>query len=1184
MERILNKTLKSKKKRKIDKNRKSIKASSIKYINEMDDDKNYKYIFIILLKKYKELPKNKSNAFTQKPYNNAIQILENINEDIKISNMKKLLKETEDKKQNLSTGMYKKLTDYLTNGVPLILKENNITQEIIETEANEKEENKVINNEESKIIYLFSKIYDIGDVKAKELYNKGYRTLEELEKDKDKIQNNKTKTTLLTKNQVLGIEYYYDLLKKIPRKEIDNFKDMFNKLYEDVLKENNKKISNYNFNIAGSYRRQHESSGDIDIIMSSSKEDKELFDIVIKKLENSKDLFKIEYLTKGDKKSMCIVKLNKEGSIARRVDFMYCPPNELGFALLYFTGSKDFNTAIRSHVKKFGLTLNEHGLSFIDKSGKVLYEKGKRKMVKKELKTEEEIFEFLKIKYVEPKDRIDLKSIKLLLKPGENITLYKEPEEEESEEEEPEEPEPEEEEPEEEEPEEPEPEEPEPEEPEPEEEEVEKGKKSKTKTIKVSKDVSKTIKNITVKLSKEKDNDIMENIKEFKLKGNEKLDVLTEEELSSMLKKCINNYHNLSFNDKIYLSDEDYDYLKEYMIKKYPNNDIVNNEINYVELKDNKVKLPYEMWSMNKIKINKTKDKLKEGEKEINKFKKKFKGPYIISSKLDGISALYSCENNIKNLYTRGTGKIGTQINKFIDYLKLPECKDKNIVIRGELIIDEEVFKKKYIEIGYNTSRNFVAGLSNTKNIEDLKKKDIDITDIDFVAYEVIKPENLKPSEQFKLLNELSIESGLKVAKQIDKLEDNKSINNVNLTLPNMEVILKKWKKEYEYNIDGIIIANDEVYERESKNPESAFAFKMDDEGKETTVTKVEWIPSKNGLLIPTIHIEPVIISNSKISKLSGKNARFIERNKIGIGAKVIIKKMGDVIPGIEDKVGIIEGAEVIFPDEDWIWDETHVNIKLKNKLDNKDVNFKRILTFFEKLEIESVKKGTIASFIENHANSIQKIINLSKEEIAKMKNFRSKKAEAIYNSIKDKLEKADLSKIAAASSIFENCGETKFETILKEEPLILTDEEDDKKKIEKLKKIEGIGEKTAKIVVDNIPKFIKFIKELDLEYKLDKKVDPIKDVITETTELKDLKELKLADKIIILSDIKNKNEITKILEEAGAKVVSTVSLKNNINLLITDDKQNKTKKIVFAEKNKIDIKTFEEVKEEYNL
>ena len=509
----------------------------------------------------------------------------------------------------------------------------------------------------------------------------------------------------------------------------------------------------------------------------------------------------------------------------------------------------------------------------------------------------------------------------------------------------------------------------------------------------------------------------MENIKEFKLKGKEKLDVLTERELSNMLKKCINNYHNLSLNDEIFLSDEDYDYLKEYIIKKFPKNDVVNNEINYVELKDNKVELPYEMWSMNKIKINKTKSKLAEGEKEINKFKKKFKGPYIISSKLDGISALYSCESNIKNLYTRGTGKIGTQINKFIDYLKLPECKDKNIVIRGELIIEEEVFKKKYIEKGYNTSRNFVAGLSNTKNVEDLKKKDIDITDIDFVAYEVIKPENLKPSELFKLLNELSIESGLKLAKQIDKLENNESINNVNLTLSNMETILKKWKKEYEYNIDGIIIANDEVYKRESKNPESAFAFKMDDEGKETTVTNVEWIPSKNGLLIPTIHIEPVIISNSKISKLSGKNARFIEKNNIGIGAKVIIKKMGDVIPGIEDTVGIIEGAEVIFPDEDWIWDKTRVNIILNNKLDNKDVNFKRILSFFEKLEIEMVKKGTIKIFMENGANSIQKIINLSKEEITSMNNLGSKKAEKIYNSIRKKLKEAEEAKKAAEAA-----------------------------------------------------------------------------------------------------------------------------------------------------------------------
>ena len=95
--------------------------------------------------------------------------------------------------------------------------------------------------------------------------------------------------------------------------------------------------------------------------------------------------------------------------------------------------------------------------------------------------------------------------------------------------------------------------------------------------------------------------------------------------------------------------------------------------------------------------------------------------------------------------------------------------------------------------------------------------------------------------------------------------------------------------------------------------------------------------------------------------------------------------------------------------------------------------------------------------------------------------------------------------------------------------------------------------------------------------------MDPIKDVITETTELKDLKDLKLAGKIIILSDIE-KNKITKILEEAGAKVVSKTALKNNINLLITGDKNKKTEKIKFAEKHKIEIKTFEEVKEEYNL
>ena len=56
-------------------------------------------------------------------------------------------------------------------------------------------------------------------------------------------------------------------------------------------------------------------------------------------------------------KSLTICKLPNE--IPRRVDFLYSPPDEYYFALLYFTGSKVFNTIQRQKALDLGYTLSE---------------------------------------------------------------------------------------------------------------------------------------------------------------------------------------------------------------------------------------------------------------------------------------------------------------------------------------------------------------------------------------------------------------------------------------------------------------------------------------------------------------------------------------------------------------------------------------------------------------------------------------------------------------------------------------------------------------------------------------------------------------------------------------------------------------------------------------------------------
>ena len=104
-----------------------------------------------------------------------------------------------------------------------------------------------------------------------------------------------------------------------------------------------------------------------------------------------------------------------------------------------------------------------------------------------------------------------------------------------------------------------------------------------------------------------------------------------------------------------------------------------------------------------------------------------------------------------------------------------------------------------------------------------------------------------------------------------------------------MDKSLKGWK-ELEYEIDGIIVANDEIYERTEKNPKHAFAFKMvlSDQVAEAKVLDVIWTPSKDGYLKPRIRIEPIFIGGAEIRYATAFNGAFVRDNKIGIGAVIL--------------------------------------------------------------------------------------------------------------------------------------------------------------------------------------------------------------------------------------------------------------------------------------------------------
>ena len=212
------------------------------------------------------------------------------------------------------------------------------------------------------------KIYGVGPVKASELIKAGIRSLDDLRKHPE----------LLNENQKLGLKYYNDINKRIPREEIDiHRQDIWDSVEGDLTIE-----------IAGSYRRGAPNSGDIDVLVTGEHYD---FEDLLDKLYD--DGYILAFLSRGKKKALTIAHL--PGKPARRVDFQYTTPEEFPFAVLYFTGSDQFNIGMRKYALSNGYSLSEHGLKKINEDVPDV------PLIKKE----EDIFKFLDFKYVHPTER-----------------------------------------------------------------------------------------------------------------------------------------------------------------------------------------------------------------------------------------------------------------------------------------------------------------------------------------------------------------------------------------------------------------------------------------------------------------------------------------------------------------------------------------------------------------------------------------------------------------------------------------------------------------------------------------------------------------------------------------------------------------------------------------------------------
>lgn len=218
-------------------------------------------------------------------------------------------------------------------------------------------------------IETLTSVWGIGEKKAEKLIDKGITTIEQLRQHPE----------LLTDQQKIGLKYHEQLQQRIPRESILVLNIV-------ICYFMNQKFGrgNYTLTIAGSYRRNMPTSGDIDCLITGVE-----LEPVVELLREKKVI--TDVLAMKNEKFMGIA-CCPNGNQHYRLDIEYVSPEQYGSALLYFTGSKDFNKKMRWEAKKRGLLLNEHGLF-----------RGNEKVLLSP--TEKDIFDYLEMEYVNPENR-----------------------------------------------------------------------------------------------------------------------------------------------------------------------------------------------------------------------------------------------------------------------------------------------------------------------------------------------------------------------------------------------------------------------------------------------------------------------------------------------------------------------------------------------------------------------------------------------------------------------------------------------------------------------------------------------------------------------------------------------------------------------------------------------------------
>lgn len=522
----------------------------------------------------------------------------------------------------------------------------------------------------------------------------------------------------------------------------------------------------------------------------------------------------------------------------------------------------------------------------------------------------------------------------------------------------------------------------------------------------------------------------------------------------------------------------------------------------------------------------------------------------LMSWKMDGLTIVLTYrDGKLYKAVTRGNGEVGEVVTnnaKVFKNVPVQIAYRGELILRGEAVIGYHDFEKineeiEDVDAKYKNPRNLCSGSVRQLNNQITAKRNVMFYAFTLVQADGVNFQNSRACQMEWL-----------------KAQGFTTVEYHMVTRDTVEDEVAKFSSEISKNdfpSDGLVLSYDDIaygrsLGRTAKFPRDSYAFKWQDEIRETILREIEWSPSRTGLINPVAIFDPVELEGTTVSRASVHNISIMEELELGIGDKIEVYKANMIIPQIAENL-TRSGVKDIPERCPVCQGETKIrqvgNAKalycMNPECQAKHVKAFALFVSRDALNIEGLSEATLEKFISRgYIHTFADIFHLDryKDEIQGMEGFGEKSYRKLIESVK-KARTTTLPRVVYSLGIagigLANakviCRELKYDV---EALLMVTEEE--------LNEIQGVGEVLAKAFIGyfsdakHVENFRKLLEEL---------------TIPEETSTK--KQIFEGVNFVITGSVThfaNRGEVKELIESLGGKVTGSVTSKTNY--LINND------------------------------